>query len=96
LHYLKVRGDDEIIDNCDNPRIVPLTKFNRFLNGFCSGPVEEQRRRLKKRLTQGKLGVIFLDGPFFMLSFFHALFLHHPSANIAVAKRLVRSVSLTF
>ena len=79
----------------DKLRVVSLTKFNQFTGGFCLGPVEERRRRLKKRPTQGKLGVIFLDGPFFMLSFFHALFLHHPSANIAVAKRLVRSVSLT-
>ena len=81
--------------DCDNPRVVSLTKFNQLLDGFCLGPVEERRRRLKKRPTQGKLGVIFLDGPFFMLSFFHALFLHHPSANFAIANRLVRSVSLT-
>ena len=81
--------------DCDNLRVVFLTKFNHFIFGFYLGPVEERRRRLKKRPTQGKLGVIFLDGPFFMLSFFHSLFLHLPSANIAVAKRLVRSVSLT-
>ena len=80
--------------DCDNSRVVSLTKFNHFLDGFCLGPVEERRRRLTKRPTQGKLGAVFLDGPFFMLSFF-LLFLHHPSANIAVATRLVRSVSLT-
>ena len=80
--------------DCDNPRVVFLTNFNHFQGGFCLGPVEERKRRFKKRLTQGKLGAIFLDGSFFMLSFFHP-FLHHPSANIAVAKRLVRSVSLT-
>ena len=79
----------------DKLRVVSLTKFNHIFNGFCLGPVEERRRRLKKRPTQGKLRAVFLDGPFFMLSFFHALFLHHPSANIAVAKRLVRSVLLT-
>ena len=50
--------------DCDNPRVVSLTKFNQLLDGFCLGPVEERRRRLKKRPTQGKLGVIFLDGPF--------------------------------
>ena len=50
--------------DCDNSRVVSLTKFNQFLDGFCLGPVEERRRRLKKRPTQGKLGVIFLDGPF--------------------------------
>ena len=50
--------------DCDNSRVVSLTKFNQFLDGFCLGPVEERRRRLKKRSTQGKLGVIFLDGPF--------------------------------
>ena len=50
--------------DCDNSRVVSLTKFNQFLQGFCLGPVEERRRRLKKRPTQGKLGVIFLDGPF--------------------------------
>ena len=79
----------------DKLRVVSLTKFNDIFNGFCLGPVEERRRRLTKRPTQGKLRAVFLDGPFFMLSFFHALFLHHPSANIAVAKRLVRSVLLT-
>ena len=79
----------------DKLRVVSLTKFNHVFNGFCLGPVEERRRRLTKRPTQGKLRAVFLDGPFFMLSFFHALFLHHPSANIAVAKRLVRSVLLT-
>ena len=78
----------------DKLRVVSLTKFNHILNGFCLGPVEERRRRLTKRPTQGKLRAVFLDGPFFMLSFFHP-FLHHPSANIAVAKRLVRSVLLT-
>ena len=81
--------------DCDKLRVVSLTKFNQFTGGFCLGPVEERRCRLTKRPTQGKLGAVFLDGPFFMLSFFHALFLHHPSANIAVAKRLVRSVLLT-
>ena len=50
--------------DCDNSRVVSLTKFNQFSDGFCLGPVEERRRRLKKRPTQGKLGVIFLDGPF--------------------------------
>ena len=50
--------------DCDNPRVVSLTNFNHFFIGFCLGPVEERRRRLKKRPTQGKLGVIFLDGPF--------------------------------
>ena len=79
----------------DKLRVVSLTKFNHVFNDFCLGPVEERRRRLTKRPTQGKLRAVFLDGPFFMLSFFHALFLHHPSANIAVAKRLVRSVLLT-
>ena len=79
----------------DKLRVVSLTKFNHIFIGFCLGPVEERRRRLTKRPTQGKLRAVFLDGPFFMLSFFHALFLHHPSANIAVAKRLVRSVLLT-
>ena len=80
--------------DCDNLRVVFLTKFNHFISGFYLGPVEERRRRLKKRPTQGKLGAVSLDGPFFMLSFF-LLFLHHPSANIAVATRLVRSVLLT-
>ena len=79
----------------DKLRVVSLTKFNHIFNGFYLGPVEERRRRLTKRPTQGKLRAVFLDGPFFMLSFFHALFLHHPSANIAVATRLVRSVWLT-
>ena len=78
----------------DKLRVVSLTKFNHIFNGFCLGPVEERRRRLTKRPTQGKLRAVFLDGPFFMLSFFHP-FLHHPSANIAIAKRLVRSVLLT-
>ena len=78
----------------DKLRVVSLTKFNHIFNGFCLGPVEERRRRLTKRPTQGKLRAVFLDGPFFMLSFF-LLFLHHPSANIAVATPLVRSVSLT-
>ena len=50
--------------DCDNPRVVSLTNFNHSLVGCCLGPVEERRRRLKKRPTQGKLGVIFLDGPF--------------------------------
>ena len=50
--------------DCDKLRVVSLTKFNHFEFGFCLGPVEERRRRLKKRPTQGKLGVIFLDGPF--------------------------------
>ena len=50
--------------DCDNPRVVFLIKLNHFYLGFCFGPVEERRRRLKKRPTQGKLGVIFLDGPF--------------------------------
>jgi hypothetical protein len=48
----------------DKLRVVSLTKFNHVISGFCLGPVEERRRRLKKRPTQGKLGVIFLDGPF--------------------------------
>ena len=60
--------------DCDNPRVVSLTKFNHFRKGFYLGPVEERRRRLEKRPTQGKLGAIFLDGSFFMFSFFHALF----------------------
>ena len=60
--------------DCDNSRVVSLTKFNHLLDGFSLGPVEERRRRLKKRPTQGKLRAVFLDGPFFMLSFFHALF----------------------
>ena len=81
--------------DCDNPRVVFLTNFNHFLVGFCLGPVEERRRRLKKRPTQGKLGVIFLDGPFLWSHSFMPFFLHHPSANIAIAKRLVRSVLLT-
>ena len=80
--------------DCDNPRVVSLTKFNHFTSGFCLGPVEERRRRLKKRPTQGKLRAVFLDG-LFLCSHSLILFLHHPSANIAVAKRLVRSVSLT-
>ena len=50
--------------DCDNSRVVSLTNFNHLLAGFCLGPGEERRRRLKKRPTQGKLGVIFLDGPF--------------------------------
>ena len=50
--------------DCDNPRVVFLTKFNHFMFGFCMGPVEERRRRLKKRPTQGKLRAVFLDGPF--------------------------------
>ena len=50
--------------DCDNPRVVSLTNFNHFKAGLVLGPVEERRRRLKKRPTQGKLGVIFLDGPF--------------------------------
>ena len=79
--------------DCDNSRVVSLTKFNQFLDGFCLGPVEERRRRLKKRPTQGKLRAVFLDGPFFMLSFF-LLFLHHPSANFAIAKRFARSIPL--
>ena len=53
-----------IVTDCDNLRVVSLTNFNHLLIGFCLGPVEERRRRLKKRPTQGKLGVIFLDGPF--------------------------------
>ena len=60
--------------DCDKLRVVSLTKFNQFTGGFCLGPVEERRCRLTKRPTQGKLGAVFLDGPFFMLSFFHALF----------------------
>ena len=60
--------------DCDNSRVVSLTKFNQFVDGFCLGPVEERRRRLKKRPTQGKLGAVSLDGPFFMLSFFHPFF----------------------
>ena len=79
--------------DCDNPLVVSLTKFNHYYHGFF-GPVEELRRRLKKRPTQGKLRAVFLYGLFFVLSFF-LLFLHHPSANIAIAKRLVRSVLLT-
>ena len=58
----------------DKLRVVSLTKFNQSTGGFCLGPVEERRCRLTKRPTQGKLGAVFLDGPFFMLSFFHALF----------------------
>ena len=50
--------------DCDNPRVVSLTNFNHFKAGLVLGPVEERRRRLKWRPTQGKLGVIFLDGPF--------------------------------
>ena len=50
--------------DCDNPRVVSLINFNHSLVGWCLGPVEERRRRLKRRPTQGKLGVIFLDGPF--------------------------------
>ena len=50
--------------DCDNLRVVFLTKFNHIVYGLYLGPVEERRRRLKKRPTQGKLGVIFLDGPF--------------------------------
>ena len=80
--------------DCDNPRVVSLTKFNHILSGFCLGPVEERRRCITKRPTQAKLGAVFLDGLFFVLSFFDP-FLHHPSANIAIAKRLVRSVLLT-
>ena len=53
-----------IVTDCDNLRVVSLTNFNHLLVGFRLGPVEERRRRLKKRPTQGKLGVIFLDGPF--------------------------------
>ena len=60
--------------DCDNPRVVSLTKFNHFFVGFCLGPVEERRRRLKRRSTQGNLRAIFLDGPFFMLSLFHPFF----------------------
>ena len=53
-----------IVTDCDNLRVVSLTNFNHLLVGFCLGPVEERRRRLKKRPTQGTLEVIFLDGPF--------------------------------
>ncbi len=77
----------------DKLRVVSLTKFNHVFSGFCLEPVEERRRRLTKRPTQGKLGAVFLDGPFFMLSFF-LLFLHHPSANFAIAQRFAGSISL--
>ena len=50
---------------------------------------------LKKATHAGETRGHLFRWPFFMVSFFHALFLHHPSANIAVAKRLVRSVALT-
>ena len=50
--------------DCDNPRVVSIKKVNHYNVGLSLGPVEERRRRLKKRPTQGKLGVIFLDGPF--------------------------------
>ena len=59
---------------CDNPRVVSLIKVNHGNDGLYLGPVEKRRRRLKKRPTQGKLGAVFLDGPFFMLSFFHPFF----------------------
>ena len=80
--------------DCDNPRVVSLTKVNHSLVGCSLGPVEERRRRLKKRPTQGKLRAVFLDG-LFLCSHSLILFLHHPSANFAIANRLVRSVWLT-
>ena len=58
----------------DNLRVVSLTKFNHFTSGFCLGPVEERRRCLTKRPTQAKLGAVFLDGLFFVLSFFDPFF----------------------
>ena len=58
----------------DNLRVVSLTKFNHISVGFCLGPVEERRRCFKKRPTQGKLRTVFLDGLFFVLSFFDPFF----------------------
>ena len=60
--------------DCDNPRVVFLKKFNHFAIGLLLGPVEERRRRLQKRPTQGKLGVIFLDGPFLWSHSFMSFF----------------------
>ena len=81
--------------DCDNPRVVSLTKFNQFLDVFCFGASGGAKASLKKATHAGETRGHLFRWPFFMVSFFHALFLHHPSANIAVAKRLVRSVSLT-
>ena len=58
----------------DKLRVVSLTKFNHIFIGFCLGLVEERRRRLTTRPTQAKLGAVFLDGLFFVLSFFDPFF----------------------
>ena len=80
--------------DCDNPRVVFLTKFNHFIGGFF-GASGGAKASLKKATHAGETRGHLFRWPFFMVSFFHALFLHHPSANFAIAKRLVRSVSLT-
>ena len=58
----------------DNPRVVSLTKFNHIFIGFCLGPVEERRRRLKKATHAGETRGHLFRWPFFMASFFPAYF----------------------
>ena len=81
--------------DCDNPRVVSLTNFNQFTIWLLFGASGGAKASLKKATHAGETRGHLFRWPFFMVSFFPAFFLHHPSANFAIANRLVRSVWLT-
>ena len=59
--------------DCDNPLVVSLTKFNHYYYGFfeASGGAKAS---LKKATHAGETRGHLFRWPFFMVSFFHALF----------------------
>ncbi len=77
----------------DKLRVVSLTKFNHNFVWLLLGASGGSKASLNKATHVGKT-----KGCLFRWPFFHALilssFLHHPSANFAIAKRFARSIPL--
>ena len=60
--------------DCDNPRVVSLTNFNQFSGWLLFGASGGAKASLKKATHAGETRGHLFRWPFFMVSFFHALF----------------------
>ena len=60
--------------DCDNPRVVSLTNFNQFSFWLLFGASGGAKASLKKATHAGETRGHLFRWPFFMVSFFHALF----------------------
>ena len=60
--------------DCDNPRVVSLTNFNQFYSWLLFGASGGAKASLKKATHAGETRGHLFRWPFFMVSFFHALF----------------------